>query len=94
MGCYILNPHQFPVSWICGDLGDHCPNCGTASDILCDYPVGDGKTCDAKMCQYCAHNIAPEIDYCHTHFDEWWKFKDAGGVEKELQNVVPWRSRK
>jgi hypothetical protein len=24
---------------------------------LCDFPIGDGKTCDAQMCDECAHTI-------------------------------------
>lgn len=42
---------------------------------LCDFPIGNGKTCDAKMCSTCAtqgvKSVTPRkskpVDYCPTH---------------------------
>ena len=39
---------------------------------LCDFKVkvgdvGHTKTCDAKMCDVCATNVGPELDYCPNH---------------------------
>ena len=59
--CYLLK--KGGSGFICGDLGDHCTNCGTVSDVLCDFPVGDGKTCDRAICEECAHEVAPDVHY-------------------------------
>jgi len=59
-------------------------------DFLCDFPVGDGKTCDRPICPDHATEIAPEIHYCAGHLLMWKEFRDAGGVERELTNVVPY----
>lgn len=74
--------------FICGDLGDHCRDCSGFGDFLCDYPVGDGKTCDAPLCDDHATEVAPEVHYCAGHFAEWEKFRESGGVAKELENIV------
>lgn len=74
--------------FICGDLGDHCRDCGALGVNLCDYPVGDGKTCDAPLCDEHAAEVAPEIHYCAGHLAEWTKFRDSGGVQRELETVV------
>jgi hypothetical protein len=34
---------------------------------LCDFPVGQGRTCDAGMCSDCATKIREEVDYCPVH---------------------------
>jgi len=52
--------------------------------------VGDGKTCDRPICPDHATEIAPEIHYCAGHLLMWKEFRDAGGVERELTNVVPY----
>jgi hypothetical protein len=90
MGCYTIGTGQ--ASWICGDLGPKCSNCGTVGDALCDYPVGEEKTCDRQICTECAHEVAPDVHYCDAHFAEWTKFRDAGGVQRELANVVPFKT--
>jgi hypothetical protein len=42
---------------------------------LCDFPVGNGKTCDAQMCSQCARTIGSQ----HT---------DMGGGFKKLNDTV------
>jgi hypothetical protein len=37
------------------------------ASLECDYPIGDGKTCDAKMCSACARTIGEDRDYCPDH---------------------------
>jgi hypothetical protein len=34
---------------------------------LCDFKKGDGKTCDAGMCDGCATSVGAGMDYCPTH---------------------------
>lgn len=44
-----------------------CRECGAMSEFLCDFPVGDGKTCDRDLCAEHAHEIGPEQHYCTEH---------------------------
>ena len=37
--------------FLCGDFGPHCGACASVGDFLCDFPVGDGKTCDMPLCE-------------------------------------------
>lgn len=74
-----------------GNLGDHC-SCGWVCDALCDYPVGNGKTCDRKLCDdNCAFEVAPDTHYCKDHKAEWDKFFADGGVKTVLENVTPFK---
>ena len=41
--------------------------CGRPSSLLCDYPLGGRKTCDAPLCGDCAVRQGPNIDYCAHH---------------------------
>jgi len=92
MTCYVMYDEQRnPVGHICGDLGEHCSDCGDLGTNLCDFPVGDGKTCDRSICDYHGKEIAPDMHYCEQHYKEWRAFRDSGGVKKELENVVPFR---
>ena len=38
-----------------------CPFCGASYNRddgkLCDFPVGEGRTCDAQMCSSCARTL-------------------------------------
>lgn len=34
---------------------------------LCDFPLGDGKTCDAALCDKHATKAGNKIDYCPEH---------------------------
>lgn len=74
--------------FLCGEFGPHCVDCAAVGDFLCDYPVGDGKTCDRPMCDDHAHEIAPEIHYCDAHYRMWTEFRERGGVDEALRNVV------
>lgn len=78
--------------FICGDLGPHCADCMGFGDFLCDYPVGDGKTCDRPMCSDHSHGVGLDIHYCETHFRMWKEFKESGGVDSALRNVIAIRS--
>lgn len=80
--------------FICGDLGDHCSDCNGFGDFLCDYPVGLGKTCDRAMCTDHAHEVAPEIHYCEGHYKMWLEFKNSGGVDESLRNVIAFKAEK
>lgn len=92
MACYQqYDKDRKPIGFICGELGDHCSDCGDLGSNLCDFPVGDGKTCDRLLCDFHAKQVAPDIHYCAAHYDQWREFRDSGGVQRELANVVPFK---
>lgn len=68
------------VTFMTGDLGDHCGNddCADVGLFLCDYPVGHGKTCDRPLCDLHAHKVGEDMHYCSTHYKEWTAFKKSG----------------
>lgn len=95
MPCYIVyDQNRRPVGHICGDLGPHCSDCGAGANYLCDFPVGDGKTCDRHICGYHAHEVAPEVHYCDGHHAEWRVFVESGGVAEHLANVIAFKAEK
>lgn len=73
---YGIDP-EGPVGFIHGDLGEPCTDCGGVNDVLCDYPVGNGKTCDRKICEECSPPVAPNLHYCKPHRAEWERFKST-----------------
>ena len=58
---------------LCGKLGPHCfdHRCMDVGIYLCDYPVGDGKTCDMPLCESHAFEVAPNVHYCPGHALMW-----------------------
>ncbi|WAW01210.1 hypothetical protein [Oxalobacter formigenes] len=91
MACNITKRDGMTI-FICGSelpQWEVCAECGDVADILCDYPVGDGLTCDRNLCADCAVEVAPNLHYCKPHFEMWKQFKESGGVRDVLQNVVP-----
>jgi hypothetical protein len=66
----ILGPKVF----LCGDLKmEICqdPGCDFESEILCDWPIGDGRTCDLRLCATHARNMGEDRDFCPVHFAMW-----------------------
>ena len=60
--------------FLCGDIKVdicHRAGCGRAADLLCDHPMGRGKTCDLAMCPTHANGIGVELDLCEIHFREF-----------------------
>jgi len=66
--------------FMCGALKPEslCP-CGHPGDFLCDWPVGDGKTCDLPLCKCCANVIGEDRHACEIH---WHVFKQQTGVAR------------
>jgi hypothetical protein len=65
-----------------GERKKLCPFCKRGQVAkLCDFPLGDGKTCDAEMCDHCASTrggqhtdigggftkLNDTLDYCPKH---------------------------
>lgn len=94
MPCYTIHLKDGGHAFICGNLGPHCSdaNCGDVGSFLCDFPVSDGKTCDAYICRSHAFEVAPGIHYCPGHTLMWREFCENGGVKRELENVVPYKA--
>lgn len=42
--------------------------CAGISAYLCDWPTGDGKTCDAPLCEAHAHQVGKNKHYCQGHY--------------------------
>ena len=80
--------------FICGDLGEHCADCSALGEFLCDFPVGEGKTCDRPICEQHAHEIGPELHYCKAHHQMWQDFRNQGGVDAALRNVIAYKAEK
>ena len=41
--------------------------CMAISSILCDWPMEDGRTCDAPLCEEHAHEVGPDRHLCWLH---------------------------
>lgn len=57
--------------WVCGEGVKACAFCGVMSEFFCDFPIGDGRTCDLPMCkEHKKHrpDIGQDIDYCPHHW--------------------------
>lgn len=90
MPCYVKE-NPYGRMFICGEMGPHCAECGDCSSFLCDYPVGDSKTCDRPLCEAHANPVAPNMHYCTAHMIMWKAYLDSGGVQRQLDNVLPFR---
>ncbi len=56
--------------FMCGENAEIVATCkcGHLSDVLCDYPMGRGKTCDLALCSECSHHVGDDLDMCFVHF--------------------------
>lgn len=72
-----------------GDLGPHCTECSAPGDNLCDYPVGEGKTCDRPLCDEHCTEVAPDVHYCRGHFIMWREYLASERGYEVLNNVTP-----
>lgn len=34
---------------------------------MCDFPLSEGRTCDARICVRCTTVMGPDRDYCPNH---------------------------
>lgn len=74
---------------ISGDLGPHCTECAAPSENLCDYPVGDDKTCDRPLCDDHCSEVASDVHYCRGHFIMWREYLASQRGYEVLNNVTP-----
>lgn len=48
-----------------------CCACGAPAPRLCDWKLGDGRTCDKAICVACSASPAPDKDLCPDHAKLW-----------------------
>lgn len=65
-----------------------CKHCGHCADNLCDFPVGEGKTCDAALCSEHSHAVGVELHYCPAHMQVWEAYRTTGNIEPTLDNAI------
>ena len=56
--------------FMCGEGVVPCAFCGSIADFCCDFPIGEGRTCDLPLCRdHKKHrpDIGADIDYCPHH---------------------------
>lgn len=41
--------------------------CGAPADLLCDWKIGGGKTCDRAICKTHAQEVATDKHLCREH---------------------------
>jgi hypothetical protein len=75
---------QMDNVWMCGAAPPEpqC-ECGRIADLLCDYPIGRGKTCDLGLCPEHAFAVAEEKHLCLLHHAE---FRGKAKVDR----INPW----
>lgn len=54
------------------------PGCTAGGERQCDFPVGDGKTCDKHLCADHAARQGRGRDYCPDHPGQGDLFAGAG----------------
>ena len=70
MRCRVQQLENGAIRIMCGpDPLTLCQVNGCDDDhvALCDYRVGEGKTCDKRMCQAHRTRAGNNIDYCPDH---------------------------
>lgn len=43
------------------------PGCPDKGPLLCDHPMGNGRTCDKPICHEHAQSIGRNLDLCPEH---------------------------
>jgi hypothetical protein len=68
MHCTWIKDGNGAVAILCGSRprAKRCA-CGQPSTLLCDWPIGGGKTCDRPMCASCATEVGPDKHLCAGH---------------------------
>lgn len=86
----MMLPEPEPTTlFICGDGIKPEPfcRCGHTAEMLCDHPMGRGKTCDLPICWCCSKHVGDDLDLCLIHFAEFVK---RTGVTQ----INPWPPRR
>jgi hypothetical protein len=90
MACAIFRTlDRQAIGFMCGEGVEYepCRNCGINSGYYCDFPVGEGKTCDAPLCEVHAYEVGENIHYCKGHYELWKQFVNSGSLSEKLNNI-------
>lgn len=69
-----------------------CEFCGVPSTKQCDFPIGDGKTCDAYMCDRCSVSVGENLDHCIGHARVGKRYRVIiGSHEGHTMLLLSWR---
>jgi hypothetical protein len=66
------------IFWHSDEENVVCVICQDWTEFLCDYPIGNGKTCDHPLCLDCRHHIGDGQDLCPVHFKMFNKEESDG----------------
>ncbi|MBE8578622.1 hypothetical protein [Vibrio sp. OPT18] len=97
MPCMPIVENGKNIGFMCGSFSQEevaqsfCFDCESNSPraaFLCDYPVGNDKTCDRQLCPNCANAVGPNMHYCTTHHKEWTEFQNSGEGHKQVLNAI------
>lgn len=60
--------------------------CGALAGYLCDYPVGQDRTCDRALCRACAErgHAGEDLHYCPDHRAQWLDWLADRGLDAAL----------
>lgn len=70
MACRVVDLSNGATAIVCTrGKRETCWNrgCDRNSEALCDCPVGDGRTCDRRLCYKHRHRMGAGVDYCSEH---------------------------
>ena len=72
---HLAGPHGATI--VCGPFLKRrpCVSCGGESARLCDWKIGDGRTCDAAVCDEHTYSPEPDKDLCPGHHGIWLQHK-------------------
>ncbi len=56
--------------------------CGKPATLLCDWKMGDGKTCDRSICHFCAEQVAEDKHLCREHQGAYRNRIDARRIKE------------
>lgn len=74
MACHSVQLPDGTRAIVCGPKPrrQRCSSCNRlGATLLCDWKIGDGRTCDKPICADCTHSPAPGKDLCPEHAAEW-----------------------
>ncbi|EGR4213423.1 hypothetical protein NTH44_003596 [Vibrio metoecus] len=96
MACGSIKEKGKIIGFICGGTADDvelltCHECGNnwpEAEFICDYPVGDDKTCDRMLCKNCARVVGRDMHYCQTHYDQWKTFEESEQGKEQILKAI------
>lgn len=86
MPCRVIRVNGLTGIVCGGPRAKKCHYCAVPSTVLCDHPVGIGKTCDRPCCKTHSECVGPNRDYCLKHAEfERKKKADAERVANQME---------